>query len=141
MSTHSPAAAKPSRPDSGRHEGHARRAGHLLRWTPVGMAAVVAVDSVLDERAEYFDAASLLRAWADVFRGDGRGHHVFLLGQERLGDGPSLLLGTTLLAVEAALLVAAVTTGWSVAARVRARRRRALTRPEPEMHTTTGEDR
>lgn len=89
------------------------RTGLALRLLPLGMAATVAVDLVLGESAEYFNAASLLRAIGSAARGRGTGGHTFLVGQEHLGDGPAILLGTLAWVVEPAIVLLVIVHGLS----------------------------
>lgn len=104
------------------------------------MTVVVGVDVVLGERAEYFDAASLLRAWVGVLTGHGTSGQVFLLGQERIGQGPALVVGSVLLVAGAALAVAAVQGVWRALAHAGGRRRRAVDHTGiDDMRTDEGE--
>jgi hypothetical protein len=90
----------------------------VLKLLPLGMAAVVAVDSVLGDRAEYFHATRLLGAWSNTIRGRGLGEHTFLIGQDHMGDALSLAAGTALFVLEPAVVLAALVYGGSAVTRL-----------------------
>lgn len=105
--------------------GGARSLGRgtlVLRLLPLGVAAMVAVDAVLGESAEYFNATKLLQAWGSVARGHGLGGNTFVFGQEQMSDAAALAAGSALFVLEPALVLAALVYGGSAVARlVRAR--------------------
>ncbi|MCB0964659.1 MAG: hypothetical protein KDA98_15375 [Acidimicrobiales bacterium] len=80
----------------------------VLSLLPLGMAAMVAADVVLGDRAEYFNASELLKTWGDLVTGRGLGHRTFLHGQASLGDGASLAAGSALFVIEPAVVLAAI---------------------------------
>lgn len=90
----------------------------VLRLLPVGMAVMVAVDSVLGESAEYFNATKLLQAWGNVVRGRDLGEHTFVLGQEHMSDALSLATGSVLFVLEPAVALAALVYGGSTVTRL-----------------------
>ena len=90
----------------------------VLRLLPVGMAVMVAVDSVLGDSAEYFNATRLLGAWSNVVRGRGLGDHTFVVGQEHMSDAVSLATGSALFVLEPAIVLAALVYGASAATRL-----------------------
>ena len=90
----------------------------VLKLLPLGMAAMVAVDSVLGDRAEYFHATRLLGAWSNTVRGRGLGEHTFVVGQEQMGDALSLAAGTGLFVLEPAVVLAALVYGGSSVSRL-----------------------
>lgn len=96
----------------------------VLGLLPLGMAVMVAVDSVLGESAEYFNATRLLGAWSSVVRGRGLGEHTFVVGQDEMGDALALAAGSALFVLEPAVVLAALVYGGSTLARL-ARGRRA----------------
>ena len=105
------------------------------RWTPgrivvclvpAGTAIMLVVDGVLGDAAEYYHALRLVEAWWQVFADGGiaPGHH-FIIGQEAMGDGLSLAVGSALLVVEPAIALAMVVypASWATR-RLRSLRRR-----------------
>ena len=90
----------------------------VLRLLPLGMAAMVAVDSVLGDRAEYFNATRLLGAWSHAVRGRGLGEHTFVVGQDHIGDALSLAAGSALFVVEPAVVLATFVYGGSAVIRL-----------------------
>ena len=90
----------------------------VLELLPLGMAAMVAIDSVLGDRAEYFHAARLLGAWRNTVRGRGLGEHTFVVGQEQMGDALSLAAGTALFVLEPAAILAAFVYGGAAVTRL-----------------------
>ena len=90
----------------------------ILRLLPFGMAVMVAVDSVLGDSAEYFNATRLLKAWANVVRGRGIGEHTFVAGQEHMSDALSLATGSTLFVIEPAVILATLVYGGSAVMRL-----------------------
>lgn len=105
-------------PTLARGGGRAPGRGRLvLRLLPLGMAVMVAVDSVLGESAEYFNASRLLGAWGDVVRGRGIGEETFVMGQEHMSDAVSLATGSALFVLEPALVLTALVYGGSALTR------------------------
>lgn len=95
----------------------------VVRLLPVGMAAMLAVDHLLGDRAEYFHAGRLLGAWASALRGGGIDDHHFIVGQEGMNDAAALFAGSAVFVLEPALVLTVVVFGGARAARfLRARR-------------------
>jgi hypothetical protein len=90
----------------------------VLKLLPLGMAAMVAIDSVLGDRAEYFNATRLVGAWGNALRGRGLGEHNFVAGQDHMGDAVSLAAGSALFVVEPAVVLAAFVYGGSAVTRL-----------------------
>lgn len=79
----------------------------VARLLPIGIALLIAVDFALGEVAEYFNAAHLMEAWAEVVSGGSlAGAPEFIANQEVLGAPLALALGTGLLIVEPAAVLA-----------------------------------
>ncbi len=89
----------------------------VLKLLPLGMAVMVAIDSVLGDSAEYFNATRLLQAWSDVARGRGLEEHTFMFGQERMGDALSLAAGSALFVVEPPVVLGVLVYGGSAVTR------------------------
>lgn len=105
-----------------------RPARRVLRLLPLGMAVMVAADVALGDRAEYFNAAELLGAWADVATGRGLGPRRFLHGQESLGPIRSLAIGSVLFVLEPAVALAALVGAGGAIRRLGSSRRRSVGR-------------
>ena len=89
----------------------------VLRLLPLGMGVMVAVDTVLGESAEYFNASSLLKAWGSAIQGRGVGGHSFIAGQEQMGSALSMGVASALFILEPALILSVLLLGGSAIAR------------------------
>lgn len=76
----------------------------VLRLLPAGIAAMLVIDRMLGDSAEYFHALRLVEAWGQVLTDGGIDlGHEFIAGQGTLGNGVALAIGTTLFIVEPAV--------------------------------------
>lgn len=107
------------RPISGTVHGVAFQPGRtVLRLLPLGVAALLVVDFALGDAAEYFNAVHLVHAWTEVLTGGSiAGTSAFIIGQAQLGDPLALSLGTILLIVEPAVVLAIIVVPASFVAR------------------------
>ena len=80
----------------------------IIGLLPIGMAAMVAIDRVLGDRAEYFHAGRLLTAWEHTIRGRELDGAPFLVGQEQLGDPLALTVGSGLFVLEPLVVLTAL---------------------------------
>lgn len=81
----------------------------VVALLPLGIVAMVLIDLALGATAEYFNAAHLIEAWAQVIGGGSVfDAPQFVMNQVNLGAAPSLLLGTALLIVEPGVALAAL---------------------------------
>lgn len=94
------------------------RIGLVLRLLPAGMAAMVLIDRLLGDRAEYFHAGRLLQAWGNVLRGESIDTVHFIVAQEEMGSGLALLAGSVAFVLEPAAVLAVVVFGGSGVSRV-----------------------
>ena len=81
----------------------------VMRLLPAGVAAMLVVDWMLGDAAEYYDAFGLVQAWGQVITTGGiEAGHEFIMGQSSMGAAASLAVGTVLLVVEPAVALAAL---------------------------------
>lgn len=81
----------------------------VLRLLPLGVAAVLTVDAALGTTAEYYNATHLIRAWLAILSGGSAADApAFLLNQADLGDPLAMAIGSVLLILEPALVLALV---------------------------------
>ena len=95
----------------------------VLKLLPVGIAAMLVIDWMLGDAAEYFHALRLVEAWGQVIADGGiEVGHEFIAGQDSMGNPLALAVGTGLLIVEPAVgLALIVYPAMWVARRVRGR--------------------
>lgn len=96
----------------------------VLILLPPGIAAMLAIDAALGSRAEFYNAVHLLQAWRSVLTGGSVADApTFLVGQEELGEPAAMAIGTGLLVMEPAVLLAILVLPASAIARWLVRRR------------------
>ena len=107
---------------------------------PLGIAIMLGVDAALGADAEYFNAWNLLGAWTQVLTGGSiESSGQFIMNQDSMSSAIALAIGTGVLILEPAIVLAALIWPTSLILR-RSRQAREPGRPHNAQATTLYED-